>query len=179
MPQTLQKRPCRFCRRWFRPDPRLGARQRVCGDEACQWRRQAANQRAWLLEHPGYFRGPARAAKHRAYRAAHPEVQRRRRAKPEVRERERLARAERRRRGATWRAVEQEAIHLQLLGPQRFASRVAANPAAVEQEAMRSQLLVLVGLASALPPGGAQEPIAGSLRGWHDRGRRLLGGAAR
>ena len=27
---TLSKRPCRLCRRWFRPDPRVGVRQRAC-----------------------------------------------------------------------------------------------------------------------------------------------------
>jgi hypothetical protein len=39
----VRPRPCRVCRRWFRPHPRAGDRQRVCGDEACQRER---NRRA-------------------------------------------------------------------------------------------------------------------------------------
>jgi hypothetical protein len=34
--RILRKRPCRVCRRWFRPDPRQKERQYVCGDEDCQ-----------------------------------------------------------------------------------------------------------------------------------------------
>jgi len=30
------KRPCRICRHWFRPDPRVGARQRACRNSSCQ-----------------------------------------------------------------------------------------------------------------------------------------------
>ena len=32
-----RKRPCRICRRWFRPDPRESeTRQRACGNRECQ-----------------------------------------------------------------------------------------------------------------------------------------------
>jgi hypothetical protein len=41
---------------------------------------------------------------------------------------------------------------------------------------MRAQLHVLLGVASRLPPAVEQDPIAGALLVWHDRGRRLLGG---
>lgn len=30
------KRPCRICRKWFIPNPRLGERQRTCGAAECQ-----------------------------------------------------------------------------------------------------------------------------------------------
>ena len=30
------KRPCSICRRWFRPDVRVGSRQRACGRPECQ-----------------------------------------------------------------------------------------------------------------------------------------------
>src|SRR6266853_1732558 len=33
----LRKKPCCICRQWFRPNPRVGARQRMCGQ--AQWRR--------------------------------------------------------------------------------------------------------------------------------------------
>ena len=32
----LSKRPCRVCKRWFKPDARLGDRQKTCGDAACK-----------------------------------------------------------------------------------------------------------------------------------------------
>ena len=174
MPADLHKRPCRFCRRWFRPYVRQGARQYACSEPACQARRQAENRRAWLEREPGYFRG--RAAKHRVYREEHPDAKRSWRARhPEARDRERLARARRRQQAPTRRAVEQEALALELAQCQGVAP---AHARAVEQEALKAQLHVLVGLASTLPPAVAQEPIAGALSAWNDRGRRLLAGAA-
>ena len=35
MPEA-RKRPCTICRRWFRPDPRVGDRQHACGKPECQ-----------------------------------------------------------------------------------------------------------------------------------------------
>ena len=174
MAAALRKRPCRFCRRWFLPNARQAGQQYACSASGCQERRQAENRAAWLERDPGYFRG--RIVKQRAYREAHPEVKRDWRARnPEVRERERLARAKRRRKAPTRRAVEQEAIVLQLVNPQGVTH---ALPPAVEQEAFVTQLQILTGLASALPPAVEQESIAGALLAWNDRGRRILTGAA-
>ena len=38
----MGKRPCRICLRWFTPHPRLGDRQRTCGDPHCkkEWHRK-------------------------------------------------------------------------------------------------------------------------------------------
>ena len=35
-----KKRPCRICKKWFLPNPRLGNRQKTCGTPECQrqWR---------------------------------------------------------------------------------------------------------------------------------------------
>jgi hypothetical protein len=30
-----KKRPCRICRKWFMPHPRVGDRQKTCGDHEC------------------------------------------------------------------------------------------------------------------------------------------------
>lgn len=30
-----KKRPCRICRKWFMPDPRVGERQKTCGAAEC------------------------------------------------------------------------------------------------------------------------------------------------
>lgn len=46
--RVYKKRPCRVCRHWYRPDPRLGDRQRTCGCDECkqEWnRRLCANRR--------------------------------------------------------------------------------------------------------------------------------------
>ena len=32
----LKKRPCRICKKWFLPNPRLGDRQMTCGSSECQ-----------------------------------------------------------------------------------------------------------------------------------------------
>ena len=42
MKKACRKRPCRICRRWFRPDPRLKDRQMTCGEKACkrEWHRR-------------------------------------------------------------------------------------------------------------------------------------------
>lgn len=45
--RIFSKRPCRVCKRWYRPDPRVGDRQKTCGDQACQreWNRRLSQWR--------------------------------------------------------------------------------------------------------------------------------------
>ena len=50
-----RKRPCSICRRWFRPDPRVGSRQRACRSPDCQVARRKKKQREWRDRHPDYF----------------------------------------------------------------------------------------------------------------------------
>lgn len=50
----LRKRPCAICRRWFRPDPRMGDRQRACGNPQCQSSRRQRTQASWRRLNPGY-----------------------------------------------------------------------------------------------------------------------------
>ena len=49
------KRPCCICRRWFRPDPRIGLRQRACGQADCQAARRVQTQKSWRDRNPDYF----------------------------------------------------------------------------------------------------------------------------
>ena len=51
-----RKRPCRICRRWFLPDPRLKDRQMTCGDPECkrQWHRKRCAQ--WNKKNADYFK---------------------------------------------------------------------------------------------------------------------------
>ena len=53
MPEA-RKRPCSICRRWFRPDPRVGARQHACGKAECQASRRQKTQAGWRGRNPGY-----------------------------------------------------------------------------------------------------------------------------
>lgn len=42
-----RKRPCRICRKWFRPDRRAGDRQHACSEPSCQRERHRRNCAAW------------------------------------------------------------------------------------------------------------------------------------
>jgi hypothetical protein len=51
----IRKRPCCICRHWFRPDPRVGLRQRACRQAECQAARRRQTQAAWRARNPDYF----------------------------------------------------------------------------------------------------------------------------
>jgi hypothetical protein len=51
-----RKRPCRICRRWFAPHPRVGDRQRTCSSADCQRERHRRACTAWRRRHPDYDR---------------------------------------------------------------------------------------------------------------------------
>ena len=54
--RVLKKRPCRICRRWFMPHPKLKDRQMTCGDPECkkEWHRKKCA--AWNKKNSDYFR---------------------------------------------------------------------------------------------------------------------------
>jgi len=54
--QFCKKRPCRICRRWFMPNPKLKDRQKTCGDPDCQreWHRRKCAH--WNKTNPDYFK---------------------------------------------------------------------------------------------------------------------------
>ena len=51
----VRKKPCCICRRWFRPDPRVGSRQRACQELDCQAARRRKKQKAWRERNADYF----------------------------------------------------------------------------------------------------------------------------
>ena len=53
MPEA-RKRPCAICRRWFRPNARVGDRQQACGKPECQAARRQKTQASWRRRNPGY-----------------------------------------------------------------------------------------------------------------------------
>ena len=54
---AARKRPCSIWRRWFRPDPRVGLRQRTCGKPDCQAARRRKTQARWRTKNPDYAAG--------------------------------------------------------------------------------------------------------------------------
>jgi hypothetical protein len=56
MPEA-RKRPCTICRRWFRPDPRVGDRQHACQQPECQAARRKKTQANWRAHNPEYAAG--------------------------------------------------------------------------------------------------------------------------
>jgi hypothetical protein len=54
---VARKRPCCICRRWFRPDNRVGSRQLACSKPQCQLLRRRKKQAAWRARNPDYFSG--------------------------------------------------------------------------------------------------------------------------
>jgi len=55
MSSKYRKKPCRFCHRWFSPDPRVGERQFACSRPECQAKRKQSQQTAWRRRNPEYF----------------------------------------------------------------------------------------------------------------------------
>jgi hypothetical protein len=76
MKNQTEKR-CAFCGRFFRPDKRVGDRQKSCQVPRCQKKRRQAQQKAWLSRNPGYFTGRYEYVKE--WRLAHPGYQKERR----------------------------------------------------------------------------------------------------
>ncbi len=54
--RKLRKRPCRICRKWFTPNPRLGDRQKTCGSPDCKRKWHAKKCAEWNRNHEEYFR---------------------------------------------------------------------------------------------------------------------------
>ena len=68
MPPKKKKRCC-ICRKLFRPDPRVGERQRACGAPLCQRQRRVQTQARWRSNNPAYqksYRTRLRAAQAQA-----------------------------------------------------------------------------------------------------------------
>lgn len=51
-----KKRPCRICRKWFKPDPRLGNRQKTCGADECKRQWHIKKCAEWNKKNQQYFR---------------------------------------------------------------------------------------------------------------------------
>ena len=72
--ENIKQKRCIYCRRFFRPDRRVGARQKSCKEKECQKQRKAESQKRWLESNAGYFQG--RYAYVREWRKRNPDYQR-------------------------------------------------------------------------------------------------------
>ena len=80
-----KKKRCRFCGRWYTPDPRTAHFQKSCTNKSCRKQRQLQKNRNWAARYPDYhaYRGAkirewaARTQYWKRYRASHPEYARR------------------------------------------------------------------------------------------------------
>lgn len=67
-----RKRPCSICRRWFRPDARVGDRQHACGKPECQAARRKKTQASWRARNPDYSIGHRLLQRHARERPPEP-----------------------------------------------------------------------------------------------------------
>jgi len=51
----MKRKRCCYCKRLFIPDPRVGERQKTCGDPLCQKAHKAKNNARWRRKNPDYF----------------------------------------------------------------------------------------------------------------------------
>ena len=51
----IKKRPCRICRKWFAPNPRVGNRQKTCGSKECRKKWHAKKCAQWNRQHRACF----------------------------------------------------------------------------------------------------------------------------
>lgn len=70
---NARKKPCRICRRWFRPDARVGRRQRACDKPECRKAQRQKTQADWRGRNPDYAAAYRLDQRHRPAVAQEPE----------------------------------------------------------------------------------------------------------
>lgn len=161
-----RRKRCRYCAELFRPDPRVGKRQRACSKSDCQSRRQAKNREDWLGRHPGYFTG--RGFQHKRYRE-------------EIASGERVPvpRPGPEQQPSTGEQREQEEISPQALTSQCVTSDL---PDLAEQEEISRQAYLVQAVATVLGSllrASEQEQLGAMFSDWEDLARCLAGQSKR
>lgn len=132
---------CRYCGRFFRPDPHQGWRQRNCGRAPCRRAHKSRRNRDWWGRHPSYDQ--SRRLKLRAWAASYPCYWRRYRAKQAAyreRERQRM-----RRRRAGLRRVAKQAASRQIAVERLLAARGPERKTVAKQAALSRRVEGLFG----------------------------------
>jgi hypothetical protein len=140
-----ERRKCKCCLKFFRPDRRNRGRQFYCSASACRAASKAASQARWLRkpENQNYFRGKVHVVRVRAWRSCHPGYWRKgQRAGPAL----------------------QDASPAQPIDPPVETAAVAGSPL---QDVLTAQPAVLIGLIAHLVGTPLQDDIV------HTAGRLL------
>lgn len=133
---------CRYCGRFFRPDPhkRGKSKQKTCGRGPCRRANERRRRREWVARHPGYDAG--RRLKIRAWASAYPDYWHRYRAKAGAyRERERQRMRSRRRR---LRRVAKQTVIGRILVEKLLAVKRAGPKTVAKQTVMSRRVDALV-----------------------------------
>ena len=151
-----KKRPCSECRRWFRPDPRVGCRQKTCGEQECQASRHRRKRADWRARNPDYDRA-------RRWQDKLDDAERLKQVRPAKRQPPR---------GVPWEMVGE------VLGPLpgAMAAEMAGLVARQAQEEMRSQVVVLYEEFRRLRHLGAREEMGRQALEITEESRRLAQG---
>ena len=97
----MRRKRCRYCKRLFPPDPRVGERQKTCGDPLCQKAHKAQNNTRWRRKNPEYSRNDYPRVKEwldhhpgylKEYRQTHPDYVKKNREAQRVRDRSKTLR---------------------------------------------------------------------------------------
>jgi hypothetical protein len=121
---------CRYCGRFFRPDPRKRgrSRQKTCGRQACRQANERRRYAEWIKRHPGYEK--TRRLKRQGWAKGYPGYWRRyRREHPEYRQRdnERRRVVKQRARRAAKQTARREILVEKLLAVKRLRPLRSAN----------------------------------------------------
>jgi hypothetical protein len=74
----VRRKRCLYCGRYFRPDYRVGTKQKSCGRDDCRHSCKSEAQERWVNKNQGYFCG--RYENTKEWRCEHDDYQRKWRA---------------------------------------------------------------------------------------------------
>jgi len=70
--RRYRERKCKYCRRWYMPQPHNAYQQRFCAKPVCQMASHRASQRKYNRKHPDRYKGAEEVTRVRNWRAEHP-----------------------------------------------------------------------------------------------------------
>jgi len=149
------RRKCRYCTKFFSPDPRTADRQHYCSNSACRQASKAFSQRRWLSKNGNgdYFRGAEAVRRVQRWRQNHPGYWKRRNPSSQG----------------------TQAVDRQRANPDQSSCNVPRGLPGTLQDYCLAQDPAFVGLISMVTGSTLQEDIAITARQLLLRGRNILG----
>lgn len=56
--KKIQQKKCQYCGQYFKPNPRVGEKQKACSRDECKRKRKREAQEVWKKKNPEYFKDP-------------------------------------------------------------------------------------------------------------------------